>query len=184
MRRFFNEYYVRKRETKKRESAVRGNFSRQHSATAPTASPVRKFFVAATAFIFLTPAMVAVANPPGNAEGLQIGWARADLTPEAPVFITGQRHARISERVMDPITATALAFESRSGEGVIMVSCDLISIPDEIRGGDFRGRVRELVAEALTEEETPKVVLNATHTHAGPEVRERTGLEERLRDRQ
>ncbi len=137
-----------------------------------------------TAFVIISLTAVAPGAPPEDNETLQIGWASVDLTPDAPVFITGQRYARISEGVMDPITATALALESRFGNGVIMVSCDLISIPDEIRGGDFRGRVRELVAEALPEEKTPKVVLFATHTHAGPEVRDRTGLEERLREGQ
>ena len=47
-----------------------------------------------------------------NSNTLHIGWASADITPEQPVVITGQFYARVSEGVMDPVTATALALES------------------------------------------------------------------------
>ncbi len=145
-----------------------------------------RFFVFLLGVVFLTVNTQSAAAPmqAGDIEGIRIGWASADITPDRPVFITGQRYARLSEGVMDPITATALALESRSGDGVILVSCDLISIPDEIRGGDFRARVREIVDQALPEDQRPLVILNATHTHAGPEIRDRKGLEERLRDDQ
>jgi len=47
---------------------------------------------------------------------LQIGWSSADLTPHRPVLIAGQFHARVSEGVMDPVTATVLALESRADD--------------------------------------------------------------------
>ncbi|MEQ9210790.1 MAG: hypothetical protein RLN96_13320, partial [Pseudomonadales bacterium] len=73
---------------------------------------------------------------------MQIGWSSVDITPDAPVYLSGQRYSRISEGVKDPITATALALESDSGEGVVFMSIDLSRIPDEVLGGDMRGRVR------------------------------------------
>ncbi|MEQ8955401.1 MAG: hypothetical protein RL120_14815, partial [Gammaproteobacteria bacterium] len=77
---------------------------------------------------------------------MKVGWSSADITPDAPIYLSGQRYSRISEGVKDPIMATALALESDSGEGVILVSLDVVGIPDEIRGGgDMRGRVREMV---------------------------------------
>lgn len=100
--------------------------------------------------------------------GLQIGWGSADITPEQPVLIAGQFHARVSEGVADPITATALALQS-GPEHAILVSCDLVGISDELRD-----TVRRVVTEALPDVEPLKVVLNATHTHTGPEVREPT----------
>lgn len=103
-----------------------------------------------------------------DAEGLRIGWASTDITPDEPVVLTGQFHARVMESVRDPITATTLALES-GDERVILVSCDLIGINDELRD-----RVRELVDESLPEGETPTVVLNGTHTHAAPELRTAT----------
>ena len=42
---------------------------------------------------------------------LKIGWAQADITPPVPCLVCGQFYARISEEVMDPVTATALALE-------------------------------------------------------------------------
>lgn len=144
----------------------------------------KKFLLFPALAAFLAPGAPLAAEAPAGAGGLRIGWASADITPDRPVFVTGQRYARISEGVMDPITVTALALEANPGGGLVMVSCDLISIPDEIRGGDFRGRVRQLVREALPADQPVKVVLNATHTHAGPEVRDRTGCEERLREPQ
>ena len=57
---------------------------------------------------------------------LRIGWASADLTPEKPVVLTGFSRARVSEGVLDPITATALAIEAVEGDDatgkVVMVS--------------------------------------------------------------
>ena len=44
--------------------------------------------------------------------GLRVGWASVDITPDEPVVLRGQFHARVSEGVMDPVTATTLAIES------------------------------------------------------------------------
>ncbi len=110
---------------------------------------------------------------------LRIGWASADLTPEEPVVLTGFSRARVSEGVLDPITATVLAIESvREGapeRSVIMVSCDLISISDELRE-----QVRARVEQSLPEVDASQVVLNATHTHCGPETRTMPDLAEKL----
>ena len=101
------------------------------------------------------------------------------MTPEEPVVLTGFSRARVSEGVSDPITATALAIESaRDGNAdgfVIMVSCDLISISDELRG-----RVRAKVKRSLPEIDVNNVILNATHTHCAPETRTKPDLAEKL----
>ena len=46
---------------------------------------------------------------------LRIGWASADLTPDGPVVVAGSSRARVSEGVLDPVTATALAIEFALG---------------------------------------------------------------------
>jgi len=98
---------------------------------------------------------------------LRIGWASADLTPDGLVVIAGSSRARVSEGVLDPVTATALAIDSvREGKPVgmvIMVSCDLLVITDALRD-----RVREMVKQSLPEIDPNNVVLNATHTHTAP----------------
>jgi len=102
---------------------------------------------------------------------LTIGWGHADLTPQGPVLIAGQFHARVSEGVRDPLTATALALENHSGEQAILVGCDLVSIPDGLRDG-----VRDRLAN-VDGLDPLKVILNATHTHTGPEIRsDRAGI--------
>jgi len=105
-----------------------------------------------------------------SADGLQIGWGRADLTPDKPVLICGQFHARVSEGVSDPIFATALAIESiengRSIEQAVMVSCDYVSVADPLREG-----VRSRLQQDLPDLDASKVFFNATHTHTGPEIR-------------
>lgn len=96
---------------------------------------------------------------------ISIGWAEADITPEQPVYISGQFPARLSEEILDPLSAVVLILQS-DAEHVIQICCDLVSISDELYG-----EVRQKVAEALPEVDRNKILINATHTHTGPEVR-------------
>jgi len=96
---------------------------------------------------------------------LRIGWAEGDLTPEGAVLIAGQFYARVSEGVADPITATALVLDAGS-DHVVMVSCDFVCIADALRDA-----VRSRVAPLCPGLDPMKIILNATHTHTGPEVR-------------
>jgi hypothetical protein len=101
----------------------------------------------------------------GNA--LLIGWASADVTPEKPVLIAGQFHARVSEGVMDPITVTAMALEAiRDGKPagrVVMVSCDFSMISEGISDS-----VRACVQREVPGLDPMSLLFNATHTHTGP----------------
>jgi len=105
-----------------------------------------------------------------NNGGIKVGWAQADITPEQNVILAGQFHARVSEGVMDPVTATALAVESVSGVGghkqVVMVSCDLASISNELRD-----TVRERIKSELAELTPENIFIGATHTHSAPDAR-------------
>jgi hypothetical protein len=96
---------------------------------------------------------------------LRIGWAQADLTPPNPVPIAGNFDARISESVRDPISVTAWTIETGEDHAVF-VSCDLVTIPDELRDA-----VRSNLEGEASGPDPVKVVLNATHTHYGPEIR-------------
>ncbi len=101
---------------------------------------------------------------------LHIGWAAADLTPEKPVQLAGQFHARVSEGVLDPVTVTALSLSAAGTDGgetgVVLVSCDVVSIPDTLRDA-----VRAQLASLVPDLDTRSVILNATHTHTAPELR-------------
>ncbi|MDY0169129.1 MAG: hypothetical protein RBS80_21480 [Thermoguttaceae bacterium] len=119
--------------------------------------------------VSLTLTVVPVAPQAADAEeakpaGLRIGWATVDITPERPVLISGQFHARVSEGVMDPLSVTVLALESPGdGSRLVLVSCDLSTLWDSVRDG-----VREHLRRELPELDPMAVLLSATHTHSGP----------------
>ncbi len=115
----------------------------------------------------LTTACLAfIGTSPANAE-LRFGAATADITPDQPVALSGQRHLRISKKPETPISATALALESRKGNEVldqaVIVSCDLVAIREGILE-----KVREKVKPRLPDFDVKKLFLSATHTHTAP----------------
>src|SRR5690606_6702357 len=73
--------------------------------------------------------------------------------------------------VETPLTANVLVLDSRqenqSGDASIFVSCDLVTIPTELRN-----KIRNSVAERLPGLDTKKIIINATHSHTAGVVRE------------
>lgn len=106
------------------------------------------------------------AQPPGDGQ-LSFGWAVESITPDKPVAIGGQYHTRIGGDVHDPLSATALAVETRGADGVIdqavIVSCDLSLIRRKTQE-----QVRKLVKEQVPDLDVQKIFLSATHTHTAP----------------
>lgn len=98
---------------------------------------------------------------------LRAGWATVDITPPRPVALVGQLHKRISTGVRDPLTATALALETRDaaakGDQAILVSCDVLFIQ-----GAIQQRLQDTIKARLPDFDSRKLFLNATHTHTGP----------------
>lgn len=97
---------------------------------------------------------------------MKIGWARTDTTPDRPNNLRGQFVVRVSERVNDHLYATALALE-KDGQQAVLVACDRVGIPAPIEL-----QVREAVARRLPDFDPRHLILNATHTHTSPELRE------------
>jgi hypothetical protein len=102
-----------------------------------------------------------------HASQIWIGGASVDITPDKPVALSGLRSLRISQKAETPLTATALALESRDGkkclDTAIIVSCDIVAI----RQGVLE-KVRQKVEQKNKDIDTAKIFLSATHTHAGP----------------
>jgi hypothetical protein len=115
-------------------------------------------------FCLLAVALTATSLP--GAE-LWIGAATTNITPDQPVALDGHRALRISNKVESPITATALALESREGDKVldqaIIVSYDLVGVRPGILEG-FRARVKPRLADF----DVTKLFVSATHTHNAP----------------
>ena len=94
---------------------------------------------------------------------IKFGWAEVDITPERKVALSGQFAERISEYVEKPITATAMAVSSDDDQ-MILVSCDLVGTPCNLIDA-----VRQLLKDNEVGIDPIKIVLNAIHTHTGPE---------------
>ena len=98
---------------------------------------------------------------------LHIGTATTDITPSLPVAVTGQFNLRIAKEAETPLTANVVALESREGnrtlDAAIMVSCDLIGIPNS-----YLKMVRKQVHGKLPGLDVNKIFLNAIHTHTAP----------------
>jgi hypothetical protein len=128
-------------------------------------SPVDLTLFRSVALGFLMIATPLAAN--ASATELHIGAASVDITPALPVALDGQFNLRIAKTAETPLTANVLALESREGNRsldlAIMVSSDVVGIPDELLK-----RVRQEVSKQLPELDTQKLFLNATHTHTAP----------------
>jgi hypothetical protein len=111
------------------------------------------------------------AGTPLRAAELHVGGATTSITPNMPVSLAGQMHTRISTKVESPVTATALALESRQENRIVdqavLVSCDLVAIGDGIIEP-----VRLQLKQRIPEFDGRKLVLNATHTHTAPDMQD------------
>lgn len=105
------------------------------------------------------------------AEGPQTGWkagvATAVITPEEPMWMAGYAaRNKPSEGKVHDLHAKALALEDARGTRLVIVAVDILGIP--------RGLREQLEKEATERYALPpeNLLLNASHTHCGPEVNE------------
>ncbi len=111
-------------------------------------------------FLFSIVGLVGATNPPWKA-----GAAGAAITPNEPMWMAGNadRTEPANGKVMD-LFAKALALEDTAGTRFVLVTLDLIGVPSQLRKR-VAARVEErfgLAGESL--------LLNASHTHCGPEL--------------
>ncbi len=94
------------------------------------------------------------------------GTARVNITPTQSMWMGGYASRdRPSEGVRQDIWAKALALQDLHGNRGVMIRMDLISIP---KGPSDRIRNR---LEKEYDIDRAQVILNASHTHTGPEIR-------------
>jgi hypothetical protein len=101
-----------------------------------------------------------------SAPDWKAGTASMVVTPEQSMWMAGYAaRNKPSEGVAQDLYVKSLALEDAAGTRLVIVTCDLIGIPRELREA-LEGRVKtefDLPPEAL--------LLNASHTHCGPELR-------------
>lgn len=95
-------------------------------------------------------------------KAIQIGWGKRSLAPDFPIPVPGQFHMRVSTGSFTPVLATAVVIENGDDQ-VIFVSCDMVNVvPDVLL------KVQDLLKREAPGIDGTKLIINATHTHAGP----------------
>lgn len=92
---------------------------------------------------------------------LKIGWGKADVTPSGPTMLQGQKSNRLSTRIIDRLSVTALALE-KDGTGVIMFSLDHCGLKTTLLKA-----VRSSICKKIGVK--PESIIGfVTHTHTAP----------------
>jgi neutral ceramidase len=114
-----------------------------------------------------------------HAAEYKAGVARLDITPDQPIRLAGYGgRDKPSESVAMRLYAKALAIEDRKGGRIVLVTTDLIGLP---------ASVSDVVGARVQKEyglERSRLILNSSHTHAGPIVWPSGRLASELRDEQ
>jgi len=115
--------------------------------------------------------------PPAPPLDWKAGAAAAKITPDTLMWMAGYAaRKQPAEGTLQELYAKALALEDEAGQRVVIVTLDLIGVLVTLR---------ESVEKQVQEQyQLPPsaLVLNASHTHCGPEYRERSGREEEARN--
>ena len=96
-----------------------------------------------------------------------VGYAKADITPEGSVPLTGYGDAadRFSNQVMDPLSATCVAFQDAEGNRLIYFGVDLL-----YTFGETTTWVRQKISEE-TGVPFDHVLFSADHSHSAVDQR-------------
>ncbi|MFO0903455.1 MAG: neutral/alkaline non-lysosomal ceramidase N-terminal domain-containing protein [Pirellulales bacterium] len=101
-----------------------------------------------------------------DADGWKVGVGRVKITPEKSMWMAGYAsRKKPSEGVAQDLFAKAIAIEDASGKRLVIVTQDLIGVPRALR--------ERLVAAVGEKFQLPpeSLLVNASHTHCGPELR-------------
>lgn len=124
-------------------------------------------------WIVLLAALAACASPDGQqGSGYRAGTAKAKITPERPGWLTGygSRNKPAEGTEMD-LWARAVALEDPSGQKAVIVTAEILGFPPSMsRWIRDEAKKRHGLSDA-------QILLNASHTHAGPAMPERPSME-------
>ena len=97
---------------------------------------------------------------------MRIGFARVDITPTEPVPLDGYGNAdkRISENILSPLSATAVAVTDAEGVTALLIQMDSLLLPAR-----FAAELRERIS-AATDVPVEHIILHANHLHTTPQL--------------
>ena len=116
-------------------------------------------------FLLSACASTGACDKQASGKGLQIGWGKRSIAQDGPVPITGQFFLRVSQGQYSPVLASALVI-SNEKDTVIFVTVDVVSFSAEALK-DIQATLKKEMPEIPVE----KIIINSTHTHAGPSAR-------------
>lgn len=113
------------------------------------------------------------AAPSAPARDWKAGVSTAKITPDTLMWMAGYAaRKKPAEGTLQDLYAKALALEDASGQRVVIVTLDLIGVLVTLR------EAVERQVEEQYQIPPAALMLNASHTHSGPEYRERSGRED------
>lgn len=131
-------------------------------------------FLLAPLSLVLTLAQTEEAAP---SSPLKAGAAQVIITPEKNMWMAGYAaRKKPAEGKAQDLFAKALALEDENGQRLVIVTTDLIGILPSLRASIEQ---KAAAAHRLPPE---SLLLNASHTHSGPEYRLREGREQEALD--
>ncbi|MDX1619236.1 MAG: neutral/alkaline non-lysosomal ceramidase N-terminal domain-containing protein [Balneolaceae bacterium] len=96
---------------------------------------------------------------------IEVGVSRVDITPVEPIRLAGYgSRDSVSAGVLQKLWAKAMAFGSDAEGPSVLITVDLIGIPDHITS-ELTERITEKTAVTAS-----RLVISSSHTHTGPEV--------------
>lgn len=123
------------------------------------------------AAVFLVLAACASVTP-GDPSAWRGGGSRVKITPPKSGWMTGYGNRnKPADGVKQDLWVRALALEDGTGTRALLVSADILGFPTDLSRA-IKQRIR---SELRVSEE--RVVLVATHTHAGPAIPQRPSME-------
>lgn len=119
-------------------------------------------------FIFLS-AVSLLSNPlsPAYAQKKVAGWkagtARINITPDKPLWLAGYGgRDHESEGKLVDIWAKALALEDANGKQAILITSDLLGMPQDM-SNNVRNELQKKFGLSRAQ-----IIINSSHTHSGP----------------
>jgi neutral ceramidase len=105
-------------------------------------------------------------SPQSRPADWQAGAASVDITPDLPMWMAGYgSRNKPGDEVAHPLYAKALAIKDANEKISVIVTVDILGIPKTLRK-----TIESAVLEKY-EIEPAYLMINASHTHGGPEVR-------------